>query len=170
MTERSTFDSFEQRIAAELERYVAPATDPKPASEIAAVAMRPRRLVVRARNVSQPRRLLLLGLAAAFLVPAAYIGASNLRPPAPDQAIVVQPAPTEDSLPTVVPSPAGSSDYASIFIRRDNGPEPGVSIFGRRSRRKRSVGPQGARCGGPWGRHAWRSGARSRRRVGSPWA
>ena len=59
MTERSTFDPFEQRIARELERYVAPAADPKPAIEIAAVAMRPRRPVVRAQNTSRPRRFLL---------------------------------------------------------------------------------------------------------------
>ena len=129
MTERSTFDPFEQRLAGDFERYVAPATDPKPASEIAAVAMRPRRLAVRARNTSGPRRFLLLGLAAAFLVPAAYIGAGNLRPPTPDQAVLVQPSPTDDSKPTAVPSAPVSSDYVSIFVRRDDGPEPGVSIL-----------------------------------------
>jgi hypothetical protein len=111
MTERSTFDAFEQRIAGELERYVAPAADPKSATEIAQVAMRPRSLVVRVRNVSRPRRYFLLGLAAALLVPVAYIGAISFRPPAPD--------------PTQVPP----FDYVSIFVRRDDGPEPGVSIF-----------------------------------------
>ena len=129
MTERSTFDPFEQRLAGDFERYVAPATDPKPASEIAAVAMRPRRLAVRARNTSRPRRFLLLGLAAAFLVPAAYIGAGNLRPPTPDQAVLVQPSPTDDSKPTAVPSAHVPSAYVSIFLRRDDGPEPGVSIL-----------------------------------------
>jgi len=129
MTERSTFDLFEQHIAAELERFVAPATDPKPASDIAAVAMRPRHLVVHARNVSQPRRLLLLGLAAALLVPAAYIGASNVRPPAPDQAVLVRPSPTVDPRPTAVPSARVASGYVPILVRRTVGPEPGISIF-----------------------------------------
>lgn len=129
MTERSTFDSFEQRIVGELERYVMSAVDPTPAIEIVAVAVRPRRVVARARNASRPRRLLLLGLAAALLVPAAYIGASNARPPAPDQAISVQPAPTDKPKLTVAPSALMPSAFVPIFVRRDGGPEPGVSIF-----------------------------------------
>lgn len=112
MAERSTFDSFEQRIAEGLERYVARATDPKPAIEIAAAAMRPRGLVVRARNVPRTRRLLLLGLAAALLVPAAYIGANSIQPPGPDLLHQVRPF-----------------NYVSIFVRRNDGPEPGISIF-----------------------------------------
>jgi len=108
MTDRSIFDAFEQRIASELERYVAPATDPKPATEIAGAAMRPRGLVVRARNLSRSRRFLLLGLAAAFLVPAAYIGAVSTRPPVPDEV---------------------TKGYVSIFVRRDDGPDPGISVF-----------------------------------------
>src|SRR5690349_4206155 len=84
MTDRPTFDLFEQRIAAEFERYVQSAADPKPISAIAGAAMRPRGLAVRARNLSRPRRFLLLGIAAAFLVPATYLGAGSLRPPTPD--------------------------------------------------------------------------------------
>jgi virginiamycin B lyase len=83
MNDRPTFDPFERRLAAEFERFVQPAIDPKPIHEIAEAAMRPRDLVVRARNLSRPRRLLLLGIAAALLVPATYIGASLLRPPTP---------------------------------------------------------------------------------------
>jgi len=116
MSDRSTLDSFEQRIAGELERYVAPASDPKPAAEIADVAMRPRGLVVRARNASRPRRFLLLGLAAT-LVPAAYIGAGSIRPPVPDQSNRIAPS-------TLLPF-----KYVSMFLRRDAGPEPGISIF-----------------------------------------
>src|SRR6476646_3214067 len=91
MTDRPTFDPFEQRIAAEFERYVQPADDPKPISAIAGVAMRPRGLGVRARNLSRPRRFLLLGIAAAFLVPATYLGASSLRPPTQDLNDQLQP-------------------------------------------------------------------------------
>ena len=81
MTDRPTLDPFERRIAAEFERYVQPAADPKPISAIAEAAMRPRGLGVRARNLSRPRRFLLLGIAAAFLVPATYLGAGSLHPP-----------------------------------------------------------------------------------------
>ena len=91
MTDRPTFDPFEQRIAAAFERYVQPAADPKPISEIAGTAMRPRGLGVRARNLSRPRRFLLLGIAAALLVPATYLGAGSLRPPTPDLDNQVQP-------------------------------------------------------------------------------
>ena len=98
MTERSSFDAFEQRIAAELERYVEPAVDPKPAAEIAEMAMQPRGLAGRVRGASQ-RRLLLLGLAAALLVPAAYVGAMATRPPTPNPAIQVQPARSDDPRP-----------------------------------------------------------------------
>lgn len=129
MNERSKFDSFEQRIAGELERYVAPAADPKPAAEIAEVAMRPRGLVVRARNASRRRRFLVLGLAAVFLVPAAYIGATSIRPPAPDLVNQVQPSRTDAPRPTAAPSAPLPFKYVSIFVRRDDGPEPGVSIF-----------------------------------------
>jgi YVTN family beta-propeller protein len=84
MTDRPTFDPFEQRLAIEFERYVQPAADPTPVSAIAGAAMRPRGLGVRARNLSRPRRFLLLAIAAAFLVPATYLGAGSLRPPTPD--------------------------------------------------------------------------------------
>jgi Tol biopolymer transport system component len=84
MTDRSTFDPFEQRLAAEFERYVQRAIDPTPISTIADAAMRPRGLVVRARTLSRSRRFLLLGIAAALLVPATYLAASGLRPPTPD--------------------------------------------------------------------------------------
>lgn len=129
MTDRSTLDSFEQRIAGGLERYVAPAVDPKPATEIAEVAMRPRGPVARARNASRPRRFLLLGLAAAFLVPAAYIGAMSTRPPAPDLVTQVQPSRTDDPRPTAAPSGPAPVEDLSIFVRRDDTPEPGVSIL-----------------------------------------
>ena len=91
MTDRPTFDPFERRIAAELERYVQPATDPMATSAIAEAAMRPRGLGVRARNLSRPRRFLLLGIAAALLLPATYLGVGSLRPPTPDLDNQVQP-------------------------------------------------------------------------------
>jgi virginiamycin B lyase len=91
MTDRPTFDPFEQRIAAEFERYVQAAADPKPISAIVGAAMRPRGLGVRARNLSRPRRFLLLGIAAAFLVPATFLGAGSLRPPTQDRNDQVQP-------------------------------------------------------------------------------
>ncbi len=84
MTDRPSFDPFEQRIAAEFERYVQPATDPKPISAIVGAAMRPRGLAVRVGNQSRPRRFLLLGIAAAFLVPATYLAAGSLQPPTAD--------------------------------------------------------------------------------------
>ena len=159
MTERSPFDSFEQRIAAGLERYVVPASDPKPATEIARTAMRPRGLVVRARNASRPRRFLLLGLAAALLLPAAYIGAMATRPPTPNPVIQVQPPRTDDPLPTTEPStpePSAAAplkDYVSIFVRRDEGPEPGLSIFAARPDGSEVVGAQGARLDRARARH-----------------
>ena len=56
--------------------------------------MRPRHLVgIRARNARRSRRFLLLGLAAALLVPAAFIGAGGFRPPSPDRVIQAQPTP-----------------------------------------------------------------------------
>lgn len=133
MSDRSTFDAFELRLAGELERYVAAAADPKPPAEIAAVAMRPRGLAARARNASSRRRLLLIGLAATFLVPAALIGAGSIRPAPlpPDRAL---PARTEDARPSALPSAAPPSaalpqGAEAIFVRRANAPEPGVSIF-----------------------------------------
>jgi hypothetical protein len=138
MTDRSTFDPFEQRIAGGLERFVAPAVDPKSAAEIAEVAMRPRGPVIRARNTSRPRRLLLLGFAAALLVPAAYIGASTFRPPTEDRVTQLQPSRTDGPRPTAAssapaPSARVSSGDVSIFTRRDEGPEPGVAIFAVRT-------------------------------------
>ena len=133
MTDRSSFDAFEQRIAAGLERYVEPAVDPKPASEIAEVAMQPRGLTGRVRGASQ-RRLLLLGLAAALLVPAAYIGAMATRPPTPNPVVQVQPTRTDDPRPTNATNspddltPRTILHAVSIFVRRDDGPEPGLSI------------------------------------------
>lgn len=129
MTERSTFDAFERRLAAEFEAYVELATDPRPTTEIAKMAMQPRGLAVRARNASGRRRILLLGIAAAFLVPAAYIGAGGLRPAVPDQATRVQPSSPTDVPATALPSIATSSAFVSIFVRRDDGPEPGISVF-----------------------------------------
>ena len=112
MTERSTFDAFEQRLAAEFERYVAAATDPRPTTEIAEMAMQPRGLAVRARNASGRRRVLLLGVAAAFLVPAAYIGAGGIRQAAPDRAARIQPSSPTDVRATALPSIA----TASVFV------------------------------------------------------
>src|SRR5262245_54842542 len=91
MTDRSTFDPFEERIAAEFERYVLPATDPKPISSIVGAAMRPRGGVARVRNLSRPRRYLLLGIAAAFLVPATYLGAGGPGPQSSDPINPIQP-------------------------------------------------------------------------------
>jgi len=52
MNDRSTFDAFEQRLAHDLARYVQPAVDPRPTTEIADAAMQPRGAVVRVRNSS----------------------------------------------------------------------------------------------------------------------
>ena len=118
MTEWSTFDPFELRLAAELERYVVSATDPKPAADVARVAMQPRGLGVRVRNTSGRRRTLLLAFAAALLVPAVYLGTGGMRQPAPDQGLVVRPDPNDVALTTAVP----------ILIRRIEGNDPGLSI------------------------------------------
>ena len=127
MTDRPTFDPFEQRIAAEFERYVQPVADPKPISAIAEAALRPRGLGARARNLSRPRRFLLLGLAAAFLVPATYLGAASLRPPTPDLNNQVEPPQTDHPQQTSGPSTSLAQHDVSIFVRRD-GSLPGVSI------------------------------------------
>ena len=62
-------------------------------------------------------------------MPAGYIGAMTIRPPAPDQVIQVQPSRTDEPRSTAAPSTSVASGYVSIFVRRDDGPEPGVSIF-----------------------------------------
>jgi hypothetical protein len=128
MTERSTFDGFEQRVAGAFERYVAAATDPRPAAEIAEVAMQPRGLVVRARNASQRRRIFLVGLAAAFLMPAAFIGGGGLRSPEPDRVVTVSPSPTAVLRPTAAPVTTPAT-FVSVFVRRHEGPDPGISII-----------------------------------------
>lgn len=132
MTERSTFDGFEQRVADALERYVAGATDPRPAADIASLAMQPRSLVIRARNASRRRRIVLVGLAATLLVPAAYLGAGGLRSPEPDRATTILPSPTVFVRPTAAPI-TGPSAFDAVFVRRHDGPEPGLSIVAVRS-------------------------------------
>src|SRR5436305_11241043 len=102
MTDQPTFDAFEQQIAAELHRYVIPATDPRPAADIADAAMQPRGVVVRVRNASQRRRFIVLGLAAALLVPAIYLGAGGIKR---DPAL---PAPLQPS-PTATPTRSEST-------------------------------------------------------------
>ena len=132
MSDRSTFDAFEQRVASELERYVAAATDPKPAAEIAAAAMQPRSLGARARSISSRRRLLLLGLAAVLLIPAALIGSGSIRP-APALPGPVQPQRSPESRSVASPSARATAAFtagaAAIIVRRANVPDPGVSIY-----------------------------------------
>lgn len=137
MTERSTYDAFEQRVAGALERYAAAATDPKPAVDIVSVAMQPRGLAVRARNAPRRRRMLLVGLAAAILVPAAYIGA-GFRPPAPDRATTVVPSPTPGLEPSLAPVTL-SAKALSVIVRRNDGPEPGISIIAVRANGDQSL-------------------------------
>jgi hypothetical protein len=132
MTDRSAFDGFEARLAMELERYVAPASDPRSASEVADAAMQPRGLVTRVRNAPRRRRLLLLGLAAALSVPATYLAAGSVRPPTPDRAILVPPAPSGQPAPSGAPSAAPTTASASsvpVFVRRTEGSLDGISIF-----------------------------------------
>src|SRR4051794_17766848 len=105
MTDRLTFDAFEQHLANELTRYVAPAIDPKPAAEIADAAMQPRGVVVRARNASARRRFLVLGVAAALLVPAVYLGAGGVRP-SPVVPTIVDASPALEPSPTTPPKPS----------------------------------------------------------------
>jgi hypothetical protein len=153
MTERATLDELEHEIARALERLVAPAVDHRPASEVADVAMRPRGLGLRARDGSRPRRLLALGLAAAFLLPVAYLGIVGLQPTDPD--------PTED---------------VAIFLRREEGSAPGVAVVAVRPdgdetvvrRLPDSIAPEGTL--GAWGtvsRSGWL--ALSVDNYGGPW-
>jgi hypothetical protein len=72
--------------------------------------------MMRARDVARPRRVLLLGLAAALLVPGAYIVAGGLRESAPDPVVLPGPTPSADARSAVVL--AGS---VPIFVRRDGG-------------------------------------------------
>jgi hypothetical protein len=104
MTDHAMHDEFEREIAEALERFVAPAVDHRSAREIADVALRPRGLGLQARDGSQ-RRLLLLGLAAAFLVPVAYLAILAIRTP--------EPQPPAD---------------VAVFVRGDGGATPGVSV------------------------------------------
>src|SRR4051812_27592515 len=102
MNRQSTTDAFDQLLSVEFERMVAGAMDPKPAAEIAGAAMRPRGVTARVRASRNGRRLLLLGLAAAFLIPAAYIGALGLAPKPTDAPL---PAPSHFAVaPTAPPS------------------------------------------------------------------
>jgi hypothetical protein len=134
MTDRATFDAFEQEIAGALERLVGPAVDHRTGSDVADVAMRPRGLGLRARDGSRPRRLLVLGLAAAFLLPVAYLGIVGLQPTDPDS--------TED---------------VAIFVRREEGSAPGVALVAVRPdgdemvvrRLPDSIAPEGT--WGVWG-------------------
>src|SRR3954464_13996263 len=132
MTDRPTFDGFEQRIAAELRRYVTPANDPRPAADIADTAMQPRGVVVRVRNSSQGRRFLVLGVAAVLLLPALYLGVGGSRnvpalpaPSLPSPTVGATLAPTA-SIPVISPAAQGA---VSIFTRRSSGSVPGVSVF-----------------------------------------
>jgi hypothetical protein len=134
MTERARFDRFEEWLADELGRYVETASDPRPASQIAQVAMRPRGLIVRGRNWRARRRVLVIGLAAALLVPVAYLAAVGTVPP-PDRPTSVRPSPAFVAEPSsaLQPTPAGSpgegESFVPVFVRRDDDPQPGVSIL-----------------------------------------
>ncbi len=130
MTERLTMDAFEQRLAAEFDRFTAGATDPKPASEIADAAMKPRGLVARARSSRNGGRFLLLGIAAVLAASAAFVGSQRLQirtdtppsiAPSPVAVAVVTVAPT--SAPTVPPD-----EWRAIVVRRIAGASPGVAI------------------------------------------
>jgi hypothetical protein len=155
MGDHSTFDAFEQRIAGELERYVANAVDPKPAAEIAAAAMQPRGVDHRARNAPRSRRLLMLGIAAVLLVPAVYLGAGGVRP---TPAIPVPSAVPRAIAPTPSTAPGPEGPQVAIFVRRVIEPVAGLSIFavGADGAEKLvrhipdSVGGQGAWVQGGW--------------------
>jgi hypothetical protein len=105
-----TRDPFETRLTAALREYVAGAHDPRPAAQIADVAMRPRG-VARRLGGTRSRRLLLLGVAAVLLVPTAYFGARLLLPPSP-----------------VVENHVPAGNWRAIVVRRTYA-DPGVAIF-----------------------------------------
>jgi hypothetical protein len=79
--------------------------------------------------------LLLLGLAAAFLIPAAYLGALRLAPK-PDDTTLPKPslfavAPT--SLPSGSPTIGPADAYQQIAVRRVEGNIPGIEVFAVRA-------------------------------------
>jgi hypothetical protein len=129
MSERSTFDPFEQAIVAGLERYVGHAVDPRDASEIAGTAMRPRGARTRVRNGLRRRHVLLIGIAALLLIPAAYIGAPRSTQPVPTMVPPVQPATVVEPVATAVPSDAPVTDPLAFFVRRQEAPQPGIRVF-----------------------------------------
>ncbi len=127
MTDRLAFDSFEQRLSAGLEQFVAGAVDPKPASEIADAAMRPQGAASRIRRGRRSRRLFYLAIAAMLLVPAAYVGATLLKPPEPELLAVLPspPPPTLSPEPTQADSSPPPLGDLAIFVRRSRGRGPG---------------------------------------------
>ena len=136
MTDQNTLDLFEQRIAAGLARYVASATDARPAAEIADEAMRPRGVGQRLRQAPRSRRLLFFSLAAVLLVPAAVIGAGALLRSLPDPINQVQ-LPAPSAVPsfvadaTPVPTPLVNETRAVVVRRTTDG--EGVSIYSVRA-------------------------------------
>jgi hypothetical protein len=97
---------FETRLTAALQEWVAQAHDPRPAADIANVAMRPRGLRSRLGGTRRSRRMLYFAVAAVLLVTTSYIGARLLHVPLPnliDQ--VPQPVPTPTMVPTTTPPP-----------------------------------------------------------------
>jgi hypothetical protein len=131
-----TMDAFEQRLAAEFERYVAGATDPKPAHEIADAAMKPRGMVARARSSRNGGRLLLLGIAAVLAASAAVVGALRLTTRQDDTtlpkptllAVAPTPAPTPD--PTVISTAPPPTELThAIMLRDSSGGPAGVDVY-----------------------------------------
>jgi hypothetical protein len=110
MSEHPPLSPFEERVASELERYVAGVRDPRPAADIAARAMRPAGVRTRMRDRIRSRRLVIVGLAAALLIPAVTVGALILWPPMLDRSEVT------------------SSGDLAILVRRIEDAEPGVAV------------------------------------------
>jgi hypothetical protein len=95
---------FETRLTAALQEWVAQAHDPRPAAEIANVAMRPRGLRSRLGGTRRSRRMLYFAVAAVLLVSTSYIGARLLNVPMPNLIDQV-PQPTATVAPTTAPPP-----------------------------------------------------------------
>jgi hypothetical protein len=127
MTDQQALDSFEQRLAQELNQFVSSATDSRPAATIAAVAMRPRGLRASSRRSLSRKRLLILGLAAVLAVPVAYAGAARLGIVRMDQEALPPPAP----IPGTSPIPADG--WQALILRRVETAPSGVAIYALRA-------------------------------------
>src|SRR4029077_11840124 len=69
------------------------------------------------------------GLPPALMLPAAYLGATSLRPQGQHLINQVQPPPADDARQTRMPPTLLAQHFVSIFVRRDDAPTPGVSVL-----------------------------------------